>query len=396
LTATLAHEGGIVFVKPITAIANATQQAAATTLGVELSAQLRAERAMRDAGLLADAPAASYLLLTSGPGGGGGPGPSPTDVASPSPTPSSGGPGPSSPVPSASASPGGPQATSSGGPGPAPNGAHASASPGGGSTPHHAGSPAPLPTPWFADDHPGGSGGEPRARVHEEERWQADDARTAWMGLSGDARKHAEALHGDRERALRDRVASQLARKALVFQRAGADQTATALTGKTVTTTFNVAGSHGGAGRTLTVTRTYDAEGSLVQSVETLVGNMDGIGFDCERARTLRPDGTEAIAMDVRLTIDGKVHTVRWAREVAADGTPSGTGSIVRPDGTQVPLTATAGADLQETISGKDAGAGVAMQVLADATKSTATATLDAGSAGSAELQIDVDQLPAN
>jgi len=34
--------------------------------------------------------------------------------------------------------------------------------------------------------------------------------------------------------------------------------------------------------------------------------------------------------------------------------------------------------------------------VLANAASSTATATLDAGSAGSAELQIDVDQLPGN
>lgn len=328
LTAPLAHEGGIVFIKPITAIANAKQQAAATTLGIELAAQLRAERAMRDAGLLASGAATSapYTLMAEGPDGPGAP------------------------------------------------------------------PPPPGPAPWFADDHPGGPGGEPRARVHEEERTELDSAHSAWLGLSPDEREEAEQVHGDRDRQLRERYAPQLAAKANVFQRAGLDQTASATTGKTVMTAFNVRGTSGGIGRTLTVTRTYDAQGSLVQAVETLVGNLDGLTYDCERARTLKPDGTEAIAMDIRLTIDGTVHAVRWAKTVSADGRPSGTGTIVRPDGTEVALTSTATAALLETIAGKDAS-GLQLTVTADATQSTAKATLDAGAGGSAELEIDVDQL---
>ncbi|MDB5100173.1 MAG: hypothetical protein JWM80_4594, partial [Cyanobacteria bacterium RYN_339] len=230
---------------------------------------------------------------------------------------------------------------------------------------------------------------------HEEERNEAQDAFTAWQGLSPDQRREADDLHGHRDRQLRERVAPQLAKKADVFQRAGTDQNMTATTGgRTVTSTFHVAGR--GSGRTLTVTRTYDAQGSLVQAVETLVGSLNGIGYDCERARTLKPDGTEAIALDIRLTINGQVHTVRWAKQVAKDGTPSGTGSITRPDGTSVALTSIASSGLLETIAGNDATAGVSLKLTADASASTATATFDAGEAGSAVIQIDVDQLPSN
>ena len=59
----LAHEGGIVFARALDSITDVGKQRAAAVLGVELGVGLRAERAMRDAELLAKGSGASFRLL---------------------------------------------------------------------------------------------------------------------------------------------------------------------------------------------------------------------------------------------------------------------------------------------------------------------------------------------
>jgi hypothetical protein len=196
----------------------------------------------------------------------------------------------------------------------------------------------------------------------------------------GDRQQAAQACR-QRDQQEMARRKPQLEQRKGQFKRDGQDQTTQAGDGgKQVMSRFQVNGT-----QTLSVKRTFDDQGQLVQAVETLSGTADGVGFDCERSRTLKPDGTEEIASDVQLTIQGKVHHVRWAKHVGKDGKPSGTGSIVRPDGTEISLTS-GGEAGAETISGADASAGVTVEVKAG--DDSAAATLDGGAAGTSTVDL--------
>lgn len=254
--------------------------------------------------------------------------------------------------------------------------------------------PAPPPigfsgTPWFMPHDGHRPDGPPRDRFHAFEREAAGEVRVAWQGLTPDQRVAAEGRHGERYDRIRAELRPRLDRRQGQFARLGPDETAAAADGaKTVTTTFRFAGPDGD--RTVRVQRAYDPQGSLVQIVETLTGSSDGVDLDCERVRTFEPDGAVEHASDLQIVIGGRVHNVHWAKRTLADGTLAGKGSIVRPEGGEVALTAESTAETRETITGQDPS-GVVVKLEADAASGTAQATIDAGADGAAAIRIGVD-----
>ena len=336
LYAPLAHEGGIAWLVPVSSITNEAKQDAAALLGAELAAELRATRAMSDAALIAG------------------------DVAT---------------APGASA---GVAATGE---------AYALAQ-------LEPGRPGPGPRhdeePWFHQvGAPGVGPRPPRDRFHEFERAQFGAAATAWRGLSPEERRTALDRHGEREQRLDERAEPRLAQRRARFAPQGAEEVvATADGGKTVAQTFRFIAPDGE--RTVRVTRAFDAQGGLVQVVESLTGISDGVVVDCERVRTFKADGDVVIASDLRLDFGEGVHNVHWAKLADPAGALAGEGSIDRPDGTSVRLLATAAAAFVETITGEDPS-GVTVKVEVDAAASALRATLDAGADGKAAIYIGVD-----
>jgi hypothetical protein len=421
--APLAHEGGIVYLTPLTAIHDGPRQQAAALLGAELLAALRAERAMSDAARLATVgnPSSAFWLAATGSGQAT-PGPaasSPDLSPSPSPTPRT-----SNPSPDATLEPGSPPPDTSlqehPAPSPTPSRPFTAASASSGAagatapwyeqpafepaSPHPVSSAGGLSSPPSASPgrDPQSSTGSPNAvqvkdaaplreAVHAAEKQQEAEALTAWSGLTPTEQHQAQTNGLERARIVDAAWAPQLARKSALFTRDGNDATAHQPDGSTTTTRkFQLRGLRGH--ESITVQRTFDPQGSFVQCVVTLVGQVDQVEFDCESARTIKPDGSEASTSDLAFTLEGRPYALHWAKSLSASGLPSGTGEIVRGNGERVSLLCGGISAWQETISGRDEVGGVSAVVRTDDTASTATATLDAGPFGRAILQLGIDE----
>lgn len=228
-------------------------------------------------------------------------------------------------------------------------------------------------------------GGVIHAHAHALAAEDADAARTAWKGLAPEARDQALAARGERMKARHGMVPPGRMKRLEKLAPTGDEVTeATADGGKAVTRTYELPGDEP---RTLTITRTFDAEGQLLQVTQKLTGTRDGQPIDCERTRTFQPDGSTTVTTDAEVTIDGKKHGVRWGKRVGADGGCHGVGVIAKPDGTEVALVSEGTEGGAETISGADEAAGVEVTIAADAAADETTATVAAdGASATVEL----------
>jgi hypothetical protein len=379
----LAHEGGIVFAKPLDAITDPAKLAAAQGLGTELALALRAESTMRNASLLA---AGGGNLIAAGAGN------APTgyallDVGHESAPPrvdgrgyggsSSGGPTP------AEASPGGPAegANVSGGRG--PSGQTDSVASGGRSS-RGSSDPSSTSAGSNASVDPKGKGEHPSGPP------SLASAAAAWHDLGHDDRLKGEAVHAARDAQLRVKLSGRLSREMAAYTRASEDQVARfADGGKAIASRFTVAGSDGP--RVVTSTRSFDTSGTLVQTVETLATAGSGPSLKCERTRTLNPDGSASNTTKVTLGVDADSRVVTWTTLIATDGSVTATGAIERADGTRATLGASGPSEDKLTIRAVDAANGINVSLVTDASLATAAATIEAGSAGTASVDLNVD-----
>lgn len=225
----------------------------------------------------------------------------------------------------------------------------------------------------------------------EEAAERAEEAaKAAWKKLSKAERKLLEQAFEDREAKLVAKLSKKLAKKAKAFQQTGAENVVTAADGgKDVNVTYTITDADGS--RTVTVTRSFDADGSLIQATQTLDGTVKGVAIASKRSRTLNPDGSLSILSETKLTVDGKVQEVRWEKTIGADGALTATGTITQADGSTVSLNATGTEGGAETIAATDASAGVSLKLEADAASGTATASVEAGADGTATFELDAD-----
>ncbi len=358
----LAHDGGIVYMAPLDAIADPAKKTLAATLGTELAVGLRAERTMRDAELIAGGSligldGATFRLLgeEDDEEDGGEAIPEPGESDEPTQTPR-------------------PSASPSSGSGEADDGQD--------EDDDARGTPAPDGTPDVDDD-------DDDDDDHDAEEEKAEEAaKEAWKQLSSEERNLIEKRLEGREAKVLAKLAAKLERKKKAYAKQGADAVVSGADGgKDVTSSFTL----GNAARTrkVTVVRKFDATGTLVQSVQTLGGTADGVAFSAERSRTINPDGSIGIVSDTRITLDGQARTIHWEKTIAPDGTLSATGTLTRADGTVVKLSSSGTEDGTETIAGQDAG--VTIKLTADVAAGSATATVEAGEAGSATVKLDAD-----
>lgn len=226
----------------------------------------------------------------------------------------------------------------------------------------------------------------------EEAAERAEEAaKAAWKKLSKAERKLLEQAFEDREAKLVAKLAKKLAKKAKAFQQAGAESVVAAADGgKDVNVTYTITDADGS--RTVTVTRSFDADGTLIQATQTLNGTIKGVAIASKRSRTLNPDGSISILSETKLTVDGKVQEVRWEKTIGADGALTATGTITQADGSTVSLNASGTEGGAETIAATDASAGVSLKLEADAASGTATASVEAGADGTATFELDADE----
>ena len=393
-------------------ITDPAKQAASSSLGADLGTQLRAERSMRDAELIAGngligmdsatligmdsatligQDAASYALLWDSRSMSQTPQPAETREPAQTPRPAETREPAQTPEPSHSPeflrSPfGTPRPTYTGSPRPF-------------GSPF--GSPRPLPSGSFGPrEEEGREDGDHRGDWEhgDSERWEHDDhdqqerrgesTKEAWRGLTEAARKQAVETHAGRENKLAAKLKDTLSRKRKAFSRQGDAQVQTVVDGsKVATTTFTVTGASGT--RTVTVTRKFDAAGTLVQTIQTLAGALDGAQVEASRTREFKPDGSVAITYEARLAAGDQVRTVHWEKAIAPDGALTATGTLTRPDGSQVALSGKGREDGEETIVGGDGDVSVSLAV--DAASGTAQATVEAGAAGKVLFTLDAD-----
>lgn len=228
---------------------------------------------------------------------------------------------------------------------------------------------------------------------HDEEKAE-ELAKEAWKKLGEAERKLIKAKIEGREAKLLAKLARKLAKKEKLFARSGSDQVVMGADGgKDVTTTFTIENAEGK--RTVTVTRKYDADGTVIQTVQKLEGAASGVTYSAERSRTTNPDGTVTIVSDTKMTIGGQVKEVHWEKTVGADGSLSAKGTIKRYQGgtltETIALSASGTEDGQETISSQ-VGDGLGVKLVADADSGAATLTVDGGAAGADSVEIDADE----
>lgn len=422
------------------AIADTTKQAAAATLGTELGAQLRAESTMRDADLMVSAnligqDASSlisqdssslisqdssslisqdssslvkqYVAFDDGESGGesgsynggysdghdvtynGGYNtgypqgtPSPTRSSAPTPRPSAswvwGSTATPKPAPSGSGLPAGSFGEHEEASGDAKTGGTESPEPRRSEAPE-ASSPEPVWRDHAKDD------ADRTKKEHSDE----DNARQAWQKLPPDQVKTAQVKAKGHDDRLKATLGTKLTAKAKAFAKQGEDKTSTTADGsKTVVTTLDA--TKNGEMRTVTITRKYDASGTLVQVVVALSGLADGVELDCIRTRTVLPDGSIRITIDNRFSFNGAEHDIHVDKTVDPNGNVSGAGTLTHPDGSTSTLAVSGTDGGTETLTAKDAS-GVSATVQAAPGAANATATLDAGAAGSTSIKLSAD-----
>lgn len=355
----LAHDGGIVYLGALDTLADDASKSTAAALGTALGLGLRTERTMRDAELLLaseEGPTAAAFALLANEN-------QPAAAGPPSARPEQA---------NAKAEPGARNVNAADKPDPA-------ATQGPGAAPEKPESPA-KPEKSEKPEKPAGE--KPSAQV------AAQAARAAWQALSPEERQRVKQSHEAREAKLLARLTVKLAERKRHFARQGDDtRVPDADGGAEVTSRFVVNSAEGPL--SVTVTRRYDAEGLLLQSVQALAGTRGATAFAATRSRTLGVDGGVVIVSDIRLTAAGAARTLHWEKAVAPDGTLTATGTLTRPDGTTLDLTGAGSEDGVETLAGADAG--VRVTLTADAAADDATATVEAGAAGSATLTLPLE-----
>lgn len=235
------------------------------------------------------------------------------------------------------------------------------------------------------------SEGEPDDEEEQDEEERAEsEALQAWSQQSPEEREHAREAFERRKAALVAKLAPSLTKKAQLFE-VGAEQAlVTAAGGKEITTALSITRPHDR--RTITVVRKFDVEGTEIQSAQRLEGTVGAVAYAAKRTRTLRPDGSVRVFTESMITIGGEVRVVRWEKTIASDGVITATGTLRRPDGTVVALSASGQEGGAETVVASDAASAVTIKVETSAVTGVALTTVDAGIEGSATFELDADE----
>lgn len=224
-----------------------------------------------------------------------------------------------------------------------------------------------------------------REALKEAEKTAEKEAKAAWKALKKADKELLKQALKEREDKLRAKLAKKLSKQKKALRPTGADvEVATADGGKEITSTYTLASAQGT--RTITVTRRFDEEGTLVQSSQTIQGTVEGVALLGEQSRTIQADGSVQIVSRSEVTLEGKKRVIVWEKTIAPDGSFKATGSITRFDGETVSVASSGTEDGREVIGAEHAG--VKVELAADVADEQATVAVDAGAAGQQSLSV--------